>query len=189
MKPLFSAILVALGLIVPFSAACQDSAAVQKSEMKKLASWVGEWKGTGWMMTGPGQRHTSSITEKVTSKLDGMVFIIEGKGLTKVEDGKERVVHDALAVLSYDEKAKLYRFRTHEVNGRSIESELKMIDGGMQWGFRDPQRNSTIRFTAKMDGKTWHEVGEVSLDGTTWLKFMEMTLQKQSLKFMGSARK
>ena len=180
MKPLFSAILVALGLIVPFSAACQDSAAVQKSEMKKLASWVGEWKGTGWMMTGPGQRHTSSITEKVTSKLDGMVFIIEGRGLTKAEDGKERVVHDALAVLSYDEKAKLYRFRTHEVNGRSIESELKMIDGGMQWSFRDPQRNSTIRFTAKMDGKTWNEVGEVSLDGTTWLKFMEMTLQKQS---------
>jgi hypothetical protein len=185
MKPLFSAILVGFGLSVSLSGACQDSPDLQRAEMNKLASWVGEWKGTGWMMVGPGQRHTSIVTEKVTSKLDGMVYIIEGRGVTKTEDGKERVVHDALGILSYDMKAKLYRLRTHEVNGRSMESELKMIDGGMQWGFKEPQRNSTVRFTVKMDGKTWNEIGEISLDGTTWLKFMEMTLQKQGATTAG----
>ena len=178
-QALFSIVLIAFLQLLASSGLAQDSAAVQRAEMKKLEHWVGEWKGSGWMMVGPGQRHESTVTEKVTSKLDGMVFIIEGKGIAKAEGGKDRVVHDALAILSYDDKAKLYRFRTHEVNGRSVESELKMVDGGMQWGFREPQRNGTVRFSVKMDGKTWNEIGEISFDGTTWMKFMEMTLKKQ----------
>jgi hypothetical protein len=57
--------------------------------------------------------------------------------------------------------------------------EPKLIDGGLEWGFRSAERGVTVRFTIQFDEKRWHEVGEVSTDGKTWNKFLEMTLERQ----------
>ena len=53
------------------------------------------------------------------------------------------------------------------------------MDGGFEWGFRLEERGVTIRFTIRFDEKRWHEVGETSVDGRTWNKFLEMTLESQ----------
>ncbi len=150
----------------------------QVEAMKKLDRWVGEWKGSGWAAYGPGQRNEFTIVEKVQRKLGGSVLLVEGRG-TKKADGGEVVVHEALALLSYDDAAKRYRWQAHDLRGQAITVEPKLIDGGIEWGFRSGERGVTVRFTIQIDEKRWHEVGEVSPDGKTWSKFLEMTLQRQ----------
>ena len=164
------------------AAPAQDAATLQREAMKKLDPWVGVWKGSGWILTGRNQpRQEFTITETIQSKLGGRVLLVEGVGRGKdAKTGAEVDTHNTLAVLSYDEIAKTYRFRTHEAMGRALDVEGKPLDGGgLEWGFRDETRGATIRFTIRLDGNRWHEVGEATIDGKTWHKFLEMTLERQ----------
>ena len=163
-------------LHAPISAQAPNS--TQMDEMKKVSFLVGQWKGEGWIDVGQGQRRFIE-TESVQSKLGGQVLLIEGLGHTNV-DGKETgaTVHNAIALVSYDEKAKTFRFQAHQAGGRSIDSEAKVTDGALEWGFTD-ERAGTIRFTIKLtDSGKWFEIGEGSRDGKTWHKFFEMTLSR-----------
>jgi hypothetical protein len=150
----------------------------QLEALRKLDRWVGEWKGSGWASYGRGQRSEFTIVETVRRKVGGSVLLIEGRG-TKKAGGDEVLVHEALTLLSYDDGAKRYRWEAHDLRGQAITVEPKLIDGGLEWGFRSGERGVTIRFTIKFDEKRWHEVGEVSTDGKTWQKFLEMTLERQ----------
>ena len=160
----------------------QDPAAVQREAMQRLDSWAGQWRGSGWILTWPSRtRQEFTITETVQSKLGGRVLLVEGLGRGKdPATGAEVDTHVTLAVLSYDEKTQTYRFRTHEASGRALDAEAKPTDGGLEWGFRDEASGATIRFTIRLDGNRWHEVGEASRDGKTWHKFLEMTLERQA---------
>ncbi len=159
----------------------QDAATVQREAMKKLDPLVGVWKGSGWILMGRNEpRQDFTIAETVQSKLGGRVLLVEGAGRGKdAKTGAEVDIHNTLAVFSYDETAKVYRFRTHEAMGRALDVLAKPIDGGLEWGFRDETRGATIRFTIRLDGNRWHEVGEATIDGKTWHKFMDMTLERQ----------
>ena len=152
--------------------------AAQMDEMKKVSFLVGQWKGEGWIDFGQGQRRFIE-SESVQSKLGGQVLLIEGLGKASA-DGKETgaTVHNAIALISYDEKSKVFRFQAHQAGGRSVDTEAKVTDGALEWGFSD-ERAGTIRFTIKLtDTGKWFEVGEGSRDGKTWHKFFEMTLQR-----------
>ena len=151
----------------------------QLEAMKKLNFLVGEWKGEGWTEFVPGQRRTSPIAESVQPKLGGIVLLVEGLGKKKVPDKQEEVVvHNALGILSYDERAKIYRMRSHIATGQTTDAEAKFTDGGFQWAFKAGPSLS-FRYTVKLTDKgEWFEIGEMSQDGTTWRKFHEMTLQK-----------
>lgn len=164
---------------VPLSA--QNPQSSQLEEMKKLDFLIGEWKGEGWTEFIPGQRRTSPITEKAQWKLGGMILLMEGLGKTKVPGkAEEVVVHNALAVISYDAKAKLYRITSYLADGRSIDAEARFAAEGFQWGFQTPQGFS-IRYTVKLTDKgEWFERGEMSQDGKSWRQFHEMTLQRVS---------
>ena len=164
-------------LHIPLSAQAPNTA--RMDEMKKVSFLVGQWKGEGWIELGQGQRRFTE-TESVQSKLGGEVLLIEGLGKTNV-DGKETgtTVHNAIALLSYDEKSKTFRFQAHQAGGRSVDSEARVTDGTLEWGFVDEARAGTIRFTIKLtDSGKWFEIGEGSRDGKTWHKFFEMTLQR-----------
>ncbi|MFY9555103.1 MAG: hypothetical protein WAV20_13485 [Blastocatellia bacterium] len=153
--------------------------ATQLEEMKKLNFLVGEWSGEGWTEFVPGQRRTSPIHEMVQPRLGGVVLLVEGLGKVKVPGKQEEVItHNALGVLSYDEKAKIYRLRSYIANGQSTDAEAKFTDGGFQWAFQ-PNPSLSIRYTVKLTDKgEWFEIGEMSQDGKNWRKFHEMTLQK-----------
>lgn len=146
-------------------------------EVKKLEFLVGEWEGQGWMEIG-GRKFDFTSSEKVRPALSGNALLVEGmhKSL-KTERAEPRVVHDALAVVSYDEKAKEFRFDTF-VAGRGNGNHKGRMEGdAFIWMMDSPQRKSryTIRLNEK---KEWHEVGESSTDGVTWKKFFEMTLKR-----------
>lgn len=150
---------------------------VQRAAIKKLDFWVGTWKGTAKAFFGEQSRE-STLTETVQSKVGGTALLVEGLGKMTAE-GQERVVHNAMAVVSWDEKSKTYRFKHYTMQGRSGESELKTVEGGFVWELREEGSPVVIRFTIKIDGKTWHEVGEMTRDGKSWQKVIEFSLEKQ----------
>jgi hypothetical protein len=152
----------------------------QAEAMQKLVGWVGDWRGSGWMTTRGGQREEFMIHENVQPRVGGSILLIEGRGTRKSEAGAgDVVVHEALAVLSYDPKTQRYRWRAHDLRGQAIDAEAQLIDGGLQWGYRNEPGGVSVRFTIRIDGKRWHEVGEVTRDGKTWQKFLEMNLVRQ----------
>ena len=153
--------------------------AAQREAMKKLDFLVGHWKGEGWMEFAPGQRRTFKGTEVVERKLDGLLLAIEGLHRGQVRDkGEGVVVHSAFALVSYDDKAKRYRFQAFTGRGNYEDAEAKVSDGQLMWGMKVPQFGE-VRYTIKLDDKgRWFEIGEVSRDGKMWQQFFEMTLQR-----------
>jgi hypothetical protein len=157
------------------------TAAAQREAMKKIAFLVGEWEGEGWTEFVPGQRRTSPIREVVQSKMDGMILLVEGIGKMKSPSGAEVVTHHAVGILDYDPGAKRYRMRSYLMDGRSVEAEAEMLpDGAFQWRFSAPG-NTKVRYTVRLTARgEWFEQGEMSVNGTTWRQFHEMTLRRIS---------
>ena len=150
-------------------------------EMKKLDWLVGEWKGEASARVGPGKPETAIQTEKVTPKAGGKVLLVEGLGRRKLEDGSAGdVVHDAIALISWDEEKKTYRFIGHVAQQPSVDTALDMTaPNTLVWGLTPPN-GGKARFTIRLTEKgEWHEVGEFSPDGEKWFKFLDMTLTKK----------
>jgi hypothetical protein len=163
-------------LPVGLMAQAPASAAGQRGEMKKLEWLIGNWKGTGWIQMGPQGRKEFTETETVQAKLDGLVFVVEGQGKDK-EDGSS--VHGALAFVSYDERARTYRWQAFTADGRHADTEAKVGVDTLEWGLQIPPRGQ-MRYTIKHNEKgEWFEVGEMTQDGQAWHKFFEMTLERQ----------
>ncbi len=167
-------------LLMFATASAQSPGTGSSEEMKKLAFLAGDWRGEGWIEMGPGKRSMFIQTETVQSKLNGTVLIVEGLGKGKIGGtGEEGVIHNALAVISYDSAAKKHQFRAFRADGNYIDATATVGDKQLVWGFRDPQRGTEIRYTIKLtDVGQWREVGEFSMDGKQWRQFFEMTLQR-----------
>lgn len=167
--------LLALAIMVE----AQTPGAAQRAEMKRLDFLLGQWQGEGWIMLGQGERRTFKQTETVQSKLDGLLMVVDGLGKGKTPEKQEEVVvHNAFAVVSYDNETKTFRWRAYRADGFALDTEGKVGDKSLAWGFRSPQ-GGDIRFTINLTEKDqWNEVGEFSRDGKSWIKFFEMTLQR-----------
>ena len=148
-------------------------------EMGQLDFLIGEWKGEAWMQRGPGKPEYFVQTEKVTPKAGGKALLVEGLGRKKLEDGTAGdVVHDAVALISWDKVKKTYRFDAHVAQQESVDTAIEVTAPNTAvWGFDTPQ--GKVRYTIRLTEKgEWNEVGEFSRDGTNWMKFFEMTLTK-----------
>ncbi len=159
----------------------QPNTANQLGEMRKLDFLVGSWKGTGYFEFAPGQRRTFTETENVQKKLGGLVLLIEGEGKSLVPgEEKQGPVHEALALASYDEPSKSFKWYAYRAGSGAMEVTAKVGDQTLEWGFSDP-RAGTIRFIITLNAKgQWFETGEMSREGGNWRKFFEMTLDRVS---------
>lgn len=171
MKKCLLAIIVLFAGFIGVSAQ-GNTADLQRAEVKKLESMVGQWKGSGWILQGE-KRETFSGTETVQRKIDGLALLVEGKFSTL--EGK--TIHETLAILSYNAKSSKYIFRTYLASGMSGEHDFRIVSDSFEWGFQTPAAG-TIRYTIKTANDVWFETGEYTKDGKTWVKFFEMTLQK-----------
>lgn len=167
-------LLTAIFLLAGFMSlsAQENTADLQRGEVKKLESMIGVWKGSGWIQQS-AKRETFTGTETVQRKIDGLALLVEGKFMSS--EGK--VIHETLAVLSFNPKDSKYRFSTYLASGRTGEQDFKLIPDGYEWGFQSPM--GTIRYVIKTTNDVWLETGEFSKDGKTWVKFFEMKLEKQ----------
>ncbi len=156
--------------------AAPDPAAL--AALKKLDFLVGDWAGESVYEMG-GRTSKVRQVESVKRALSGLALLVEGRGFSRGADGAEVVQHDALGVMTYDRAAGRYRFIALKAPGDVVEPEVTVADGSFTWGFATPQ-GIRFRYTMKItpDGK-WNEVGEMSRDGSTWQKTMEMNLTKR----------
>jgi hypothetical protein len=151
--------------------------------MKKLDFLVGQWKGEGWVEFAPGQRRAFKGAEVVERKLDGLLLTVEGLHRGQAGDKREEVVvHHAFVLVSYDDRARRYRFQAFTGRGNYEDAEARVSEGQLLWGMKVPQFGE-VRYTIKLDDRgRWSEAGEVSRDGKTWQQFFEMTLQRVESK-------
>lgn len=176
-KLLFVTISICLGLTTVFGQPNEATAAAQRAQIKNLEQIVGQWQGTGWIQQGAA-KYNFAGSENVQKKIDGLALLVEGKFKTKIApNAEEKIIHETLAVISFDAKSQKYDFHTFLANGMSGKHELKPTADGLLWGFNFP--NGGIRYLIKITGDVWFETGEISTDGgKTWRKFFEMELKK-----------
>ncbi len=158
----------------PVSAAEAPDKAAHQAAMQKLAFLEGEWEGGGSIAMGPGQRSTFAQSERIQFKHDGTLLLIEGQGRSP-ETGA--IVHDALAVVTFDPLTGKYKFRSFAAVGRFVDTEATVSGNTMVWGWNaGPQK---IRYTTTVEHGVWRAAGERSTDGATWIVFFEMTVKRK----------
>lgn len=142
-----------------------------KAAIRKLEFMTGEWEGNGWHQMGP-KRSEFTSKERVRLAAGGTAVLVEGDH--RGSDGN----FEAVGLISWNEKAKAYEFRSHTSEGRAGLSDLTVTgERRAEWTFTVPQ--GRIRYTLDMgEGNTWTEVGEFSRDGKEWRKFFEMSLKR-----------
>ena len=152
----------------------RDFSAQCKSEMKKLAYFVGDWKGTAVIQT-PNGPQTLVQTEHIQWELDGVVLSIEGIGREN-----DKVTFNALAFVNFNPATQEFQFRSYLKEGYATDAYFKVLgENQFEWGFDIPT-GGKVKYSITLDStkKTWYELGEYSPDGTKWMKSIEMNLVK-----------
>ncbi len=144
----------------------------QQEAMQQLEFMIGQWAGTGWMMNRQGQKQTFNQTENIQWKLDQAVIMVEGKG-----QQDDKVVHDALAIISYDGNAEQYNFRSYLASGRE-GNYIATVEDNQTFTWTIDAPGIMIKYTIQIKGDHWHEIGEMKR-GENWFQFFEMDLKRQ----------
>lgn len=151
-----------------------SSVDTQKTQMLKMEKMIGNWSGAGWIQQGK-TRDDFTGTENVQRKLDGVALLVEGRFTAKNEPTK--VIHETLAVLTYDPVKSVYNFNTFLANGNAGNFNWSVNEKGYEWGMNFP--GSKILYTITIKDGIWNEIGRMSRDdGKTWFQFFEMNLKK-----------
>jgi len=149
------------------------SAAVTYSErMTPLSALVGEWRGSGWILGPNGARSTFTSHESVTRRISGNALLVEGRH----QNEAGALVHDAIALLTWDQRGGGYRMRTQLASGMGGDFPLEVRPGGFTWRIDTP--GGRIEYVAEFTADSWIERGrQIAPDGRT-TDFFEMTLQR-----------
>ncbi len=153
---------------------------VDRSALAIFDRLVGEWRGSSWVIQGPGGRHTVEQWESVRPVAGGTVIAVQGIGTEKMPDGTTRTVHDAFATVYIDRDGHSPRMRAFVASGQYMDADLVTTPDGYTWGMTVPG-DIRIRYEMTFDAEgRWVEKGAMSRDqGATWTPFMEMTLVRQ----------
>lgn len=143
--------------------------------MRGLDKMVGRWEGKGWFMQRDGSRMNFTGSEIVQSKLQGRALLVEG--LFHAEAKPDEVVHQTLAVVTYDPNQKTHLMRANLFNMPYGEHKLTVTLEGFTWSLGGPNAPPII-YTAALKGDEWVEVGEISMEGRPKMQFFEMRLKR-----------
>lgn len=139
-----------------------------QAQMAKLEFLTGNWAGTGWMKGSDGQRHGFDQTEDIRFRLSGTVLLIEGRG-----EADGQVIHDALAIITYNKETGNYKFQSWLPSGLSGTFKAELIENRFYWY---PQESMRYIIWINDEGQ-WYETGEMFVNDS-WMQFFEMTLEK-----------
>lgn len=140
-----------------------------KAEMQKLRFLEGQWEGSGWIMGQDRNKMSFTQQENIQFKLDDTALLIEGKG-----KNNGIVMHDALAIIIFDNESKAYKFNSFLSDGRNGSYKAEIIGDKLYWYPAD-----YIRYIIEINkDNQWYEIGEINKEGN-WYQFFEMTLNKK----------
>ncbi len=148
------------------SAFAQEGAETNRAMMKKVDWGLGRWEGKGWIESSSAGKLAYTSTSTVQSKLQGLVFLFEGKSQFRRQGDDSNVINSSqISILSYDPKKECYRLQTYVDDGKYAENEMKYEDHTFRWEKRDEERGVTQRFTSHLDdGEHLIYTGEVLKD-------------------------
>ena len=171
---LLPTILALAGVLIP-SAAAQErpDPSAQKLAMEKMKFLAGTWTGEAVISLGQGKQMTITQSEEVQYKVDGLLMLIEGTG----RDQSGKIVFNAVAAVSFDEKSGTYRIRAWN-SGNFVETEMKVAGTGFEWGFQRGPMTMTDRMTLDEQGR-WSEVSEATLNDGRKLHGVKMLLTRK----------
>lgn len=169
---LLRSLLIGLSLIATVHAAEAPTSDAGRQAIARLPPLVGVWEGEGWMRSGPGEPQHFVGEERVETRLEGHALLIEGKHFTS---DRSRIVHNALAIVSFDESAGDYHFRT-QVTGREPADFRGHLEGdAFVWEMPNPR--GKIRYIIRVVDDQWIEKGEME-SANGWQQFFEMKLKR-----------
>lgn len=171
---LIAASLLAMIAATPAAAQPADTgaAATFSERMTPLSALVGEWRGSGWILGPNGARTSFTSHESVTRRISGNALLVEGRH----QNEAGALVHDAIAILTWDQRGGGYRMRTQLASGMGGDFPLEVRPGGFTWRIDTP--GGRIEYVAEFSGDRWTERGrQIAPDGRT-TDFFEMTLQR-----------
>lgn len=150
--------------------------AAQAAAMRELAFLQGRWLGQGWRNLPSGERVQSTQSIFVEPRASGLALIVEGISLRQPAP-ETKPSTASLAVVTYDERARRYRFRSFGF-GEIIEAEGELIaPGKFQWTV--PAGPAMLRFVVDGSGGTWQETGLRSGDGgKSWTPLYALTAHR-----------
>ena len=151
-----------------------------RAAMQKLSWLAGQWRGTATIVQ-PGGQQTLIQSEDVRFKVFDTSLLIEGTGRNQAAGERPgEIVFQALAVISYDAPSKAFKMRAITERG-SVDPHIEVKEKEIIWGFEVPGGGGEVRYHIRLsDQGHWLETGEFTRDGgQTWMKFIEMDLQRQ----------
>jgi hypothetical protein len=143
----------------------------QRAAISRLDMLDGEWRGTA-VITGPQGRQELTQTERVGSHLGGSIKVIEGRGY----DAGGNTQFNAMATISYDERAGRYGFRSY-AQGFSGDYPFEATEDGFRWS-TPAGPNARIEYVATVKDGVWHEVGDYVAEGQPPRRYIEMRLTR-----------
>ena len=168
MRAVFLMCILSSVLVGQLSAQSFETDSVSQSEILKLQFIIGKWKGNGWMIGADGKKSEFEQTENIQFKLDSTLILIEGFGQS---NGK--IIHNAMAIISYNQEYKNYTFQSYLQNGRKGEFKAEVINDSLYWY---PYENMRYIITINEKGQ-WFEIGEMQRNND-WFRFFEMSLDR-----------
>jgi len=166
---------VALTLISGITVVAQQPASAPQPspEHKKLAAFVGTWKGEAEMKPGPfGPGGRMSLTETCEWFTGGFSVVCHTETLRNMDDLK------TLTVLTYDPEEKIYRLYEFNSVGWSsaakgtVDGDTWTLDGESKVGGKLIKSQLTIRLPSPDSAVVR---SEVSVEGGPMILFMELT--------------
>jgi hypothetical protein len=150
----------------------------QIDAMARLSWLAGEWEGSASFTTPAGSRQARS-SERVLMGAGGTALLIHGLHRNLTADGQPGdVVHDAMALLVFDEKNGKYRVSSQTKEGRGGHFEGRMEGDTFQWFIPFP--GGHMRYDIRRgEAGEWLEQGHFCRDGSPCMTTMSMTLQRR----------
>ena len=165
-------VLASIALFAPQFA--QGPTAGELEAMKKLDFLVGNWDGGGSMTLPGGVKETFTGTEIVQKKLHGKALLVEGRFVDK----ENKVIHETLAVITYNEASKKYLIQTHLFNRPSGDFELTVGNNSFAWQINVTQ-GPKIKYEMNLVEGRWVEIGKADIPNGPSMEFLRMDLKKK----------
>ena len=148
------------------------TAVTYSERMTPLSGLVGEWRGSGWILRPNGARETFTSHESVSPRISGNALLVEGRH----RNDAGALVHDAIALVTWDPRGGGYRMRTQLASGMGGDFPLEVRPGGFTWRIDTP--GGRIEYIAEFTADSWTERGrQVAPDGRI-ADFFQMNLQR-----------
>ena len=138
-----------------------ERAAAQVAAIDRISWLAGEWEGTATFDRGPQGKSDVVSWERVTRVAGGTALMVLGKHYQRNADGSRgESVHNAAAIISYDDAGGKYRFQSQLSNGQYGSFSADMQGGVFVWTMDTPRGLIRYRITRDDTGR-WTERGEM----------------------------